>query len=174
MDYQAHYAEAAVDRDREHFLLDLLRELSGTLESAVGLEDAKGFISMVGRRIGAQINADYCAASNQTSLDRDHVAAALVDLKRRINGGFRIESIDDDCITLVNDTCPFGDHVKGRESLCMMTSNVFGRIAAENLGYSRVEISESIARGDSHCRVFVHLKPPATRDDVSGYEYFSN
>ena len=32
--------------------------------------------------------------------------------------------------------------------MCMMTSNVFGHIAAENVGYAKVELQETIARGD--------------------------
>ena len=52
----------------------------------------------------------------------------------------------------------------------MMTSNVFGSIAAENLGYARVQIDEAIARGDPGCRVTVFLTPS---DEESGArEYF--
>ena len=56
----------------------------------------------------------------------------------------------------------------------MMTSNVFGVIAAENLGYARVVLEETIATGSPGCRVVVHLKPdegPAARDaNTSGPE----
>ena len=41
----------------------------------------------------------------------------------------------------------------------MMTSNVFGRIAADNLGYARVRLLETIANGDPQCHVVVHLTP---------------
>lgn len=37
----------------------------------------------------------------------------------------------------------------------MMTSNVFGMIAASNLGYAKVELQETIAKGASGCRVIV-------------------
>lgn len=40
-----------------------------------------------------------------------------------------------------------GEKVLGRESMCMMTSNVFGYIAAQNTGYAKVELQETIARG---------------------------
>ncbi len=32
--------------------------------------------------------------------------------------------------------------------MCMMTSNVFGSIAAENLGYAKIELQETVATGD--------------------------
>jgi hypothetical protein len=41
----------------------------------------------------------------------------------------------------------------------MMTSNVFGSIAAENLGYAGVELERTIAEGHAGCRVVVHLRP---------------
>ncbi len=43
----------------------------------------------------------------------------------------------------------------GRPSLCMMTSNVFGVIAAENLGYAKVALTETIALGAPGCRAVV-------------------
>jgi hypothetical protein len=62
--------------------------------------------------------------------------------------------------------------VKGRQALCMMTSNVFGLITAENLGYARVVIEESIAQGHAGCRVVVHLRPSLDADKQAGQEYF--
>lgn len=47
---------------------------------------------------------------------------------------------------LGNRACPFGDKVIGHPALCMMTSNVFGSIAADNLGYAKVVVEEAIAR----------------------------
>ena len=51
-----------------------------------------------------------------------------------------------------------------------MTSNVFGSIAAQNLGYARVEIEQSIAAGDPGCRVVVHLRP-APEAELHAREY---
>lgn len=156
-EHDAMFSGAAISRDRETFFRELLRELSGVLEDAVGLDEAEGFVALVGGRIGETMDREYRRAGGVERLDRDQVAGALVDLKRRIEGGFRIESVDQDKIVLVNTRCPFGEHVVGRNSLCMMTSNVFGRIAANNLGYARVVIEEAIARGDAGCRVVVHF-----------------
>jgi predicted ArsR family transcriptional regulator len=160
------FADADIRRDRDRFLRELLHELAGVLEDHVGLEEAAGYVARVGERIGRTMNNEYRDAAGTDRLDATQVAAARVDLKRRIEGGFSIESIGEDEIVLVNTACPFGEHVVGRRSLCMMTSNVFGRIAAENLGYARVELEEAIARGHSRCRVVIHM-----HEGDAGLEY---
>ena len=53
----------------------------------------------------------------------------------------------------------------------MMTSNVFGNITAENLGYARVDLEETIADGAPGCRVVIHLNLPMD-DQATGREYF--
>ena len=62
--------------------------------------------------------------------------------------------------------------VVGRPALCMMTSNVFGSISADNLGYSKVVIEQAIARGDTGCRVVAYLKPTPEAEAAQGREYF--
>jgi hypothetical protein len=54
----------------------------------------------------------------------------------------------------------------------MMTSNVFGSIAAQNLGYAKVELQETIAQGNAECRVVVHLNPAGESQGAKGREYF--
>jgi hypothetical protein len=54
----------------------------------------------------------------------------------------------------------------------MMTSNVFGSIAADNLGYARVVLEETIARGAPACRVVVYLNKSAQADSADGREYY--
>lgn len=154
------------------FLRSLLRELSGTLQDVVGLEEAAGFVSVVGQRIGDQINAGYRREFAVEVLSRPQVADVLVDLKRRIEGDFRVVEQDDTRIVLENRRCPFGDKVIGRPSLCMMTSNVFGVIAAENLGHAKVELVETIAEGAPGCRVVVYLQATPQSEAASGREYF--
>ena len=66
--------------ERDVFLRSLVRELAGTLH------EAAGFVSVVGQRIGDQINQSYTAALAVERLTRPQVAAVLVDLKRRIRG----------------------------------------------------------------------------------------
>jgi predicted ArsR family transcriptional regulator len=157
--------------ERDVFLRTLIRELAGTLQDVVGLEDAAGFISVVGQRMGSQINDSYKSALEVNRLNREQVGAVLVDLKRRIQGDFFIIEENEDRIVLGNRICPFGDKVIGRPAMCMMTSNVFGSIAADNLGYAKVVLEETIATGASGCRVTLYLKPSAEAQRANGREY---
>jgi hypothetical protein len=64
--------------------------------------------------------------------------------------------------------------VEGREAMCVMTSNIFGVIAAENLGYAKVDLEATMARGDHECRVVIYLKPDESSDEFAGQEYFKS
>ena len=165
-------ASLDVPLERDVFLRNLLRHLSGTLQDVVGLEEASGFVSVVGQRIGDEINAAYTSALAVEQLNREQVADVLVDLKRRIQGDFFVIEEDDEKIVLGNRACPFGEKVVGRPALCMMTSNVFGSIAAQNLGYAKVVLEKAIARGDRGCRVVVYLQPTDAAERAAGREYF--
>ncbi len=163
---------AELPLERDLFLRSLIRELSGTLEDVVGLEEASGFISVVGQNIGDWINRSYQDALATQRFTRQQVADILVDLKARIKGDFYVIEQDDAKIVLGNRACPFGDKVIGRTSMCMMTSNVFGGIAADNLGYAKVELQQTIARDDPGCRVTVYLKRTPEAEEAEGREYF--
>jgi predicted ArsR family transcriptional regulator len=160
-----------VPLERDVFLRTLIRELAGTLQDVVGLREASGFVSVVGQNVGNLINKEYRSAIGVSNLTREQVADVLVDLKRRIKGDFYIVEETDEKIVLGNRQCPFEDKVIGRPALCMMTSNVFGGIAADNLGYAKVEIQQAIARGDPGCRVVVYLKPTEESERAEGREY---
>jgi predicted ArsR family transcriptional regulator len=160
--------------ERDVFLRTLVRELTGTLEEVIGLEEAGGFISVVGQRIGEQINHDYRAALAVPALNPDQVAEVLVDLKRRIQGDFFIIEQTPEKIVLGNRRCPFGDKVLGRPSMCMMTSNVFGVIAAENVGAAKVVLEQTIAEGAPACRVTVYFGQTAASIAAIGREYFKS
>lgn len=160
------------DHNKDVFLRSVLRELTGILEQTVGEQEAEAYVNYVGLSLGRAINSAYREAFSVDRLDPMQVASTLVDLKARIDGDFAIESIDSECITLVNSACPFGDKVIGRPSLCRMTANVFGVVTAENLGYARVEILESIARGDQGCRVVISLAKGKIEPKPSETEFF--
>jgi predicted ArsR family transcriptional regulator len=158
--------------ERDLFVRTLIRELAGTLQDVVGLEEAAGFISVVGQRIGDEINEQYRGALQLPALSREQVADVLVDLKRRIQGDFYVIEQDEEKIVLGNRACPFAEKVQGRPALCMMTSNVFGVIAAQNLGYGKVALEQTIAQGAPTCRVVVYLKPTPEAEAAPGREYF--
>jgi predicted ArsR family transcriptional regulator len=160
-----------VGLERDVFLRTLLRHLAGSIEEVVGVAEASGFISVVGLRMGQEIGDTYRRELGVARLDRAQLAGVLVDLKRRIQGDFFVIEEHADRIVFGNRTCPFGDKVLGRPSLCMMTSNVFGSIASDTVGYAKVVIEKAIARGDAGCRIVVHLEP-GEASASEGREYF--
>ena len=163
-----------VPLERDVFLRTLIRELSGTLQDVVGLDEASGFISVVGQRIGDQINQDYKRALAVDKLDRHQVKQVLVDLKRRIQGTFYVIEENEDKIVLGNNNCPFAEKVIGRPAMCMMTSNVFGVIAAENLEQAKVVLNQTIAQGAPGCVVTVYLTNTEESMAAVGREYFKS
>ena len=146
--------------DRETFAVSLLTTLSDVLETSIGRTDAEGFVNMVAHRLARDLNEGLLAERGVPRLSLSDLAGALVELKRKIGGGFRVAEVTGDRLVLVNSRCPFAERVHGREALCQMTSGVFGRLAADNAGYARVAIPEAIARGDGRCRVIIDLAPP--------------
>ncbi len=158
------------DRNREQFLATLVGKLTSVLQEYVGLEESKGFLTMVGTDVGSQWNTEYRDALDKPKMSREQIAAAMVDLKRRIGGDFKVVDITEEKIVLRNSRCPFHEHAKGRQALCQMTSSVFGRICADNTGYAKVFLPQTIARGDNQCEVIIHLN----EDDPEMYDYTIN
>jgi predicted ArsR family transcriptional regulator len=157
--------------DRDRFVRELLREMTGSLEEVLGAQRAARLVGEIGERTGEQINVYYRAALKSVRLTRQEVAAAMTDLKRRIDGDFYVIEQDDEKIVLGNRACPFGAKVKDRPALCMMTSGVFGTLASQNLGYAKVELRETIAQHAGECRIVVWLRPSAEAEKISGREF---
>ena len=161
-----------VSLESDIFLRNLFRELSGALQKVVGTEEASEYISQVAKSMGREIDRKYKSALQVYNLSPKQIAEVLVDFKNRIQGDFFILEESDEKIVFGNRVCPFGEKVLNNPSMCMMTSNVFGSIAAENLGYAKVELQETIAKGDSGCRVVIHLRLTKDAENSPGREYF--
>lgn len=163
-----------ISLERDVFMRTFVRELANVLSDVVGTEEASGFLSVVGQVMGRQINLQYLQALQLKALSREQVAAVLVDFKRRIKGDFYVIEQDNEKIVLGNRLCPFAEKVLGQKTLCMMTSNVFGSITADNLGYAKVQLKETIAEGRPECRVVVYLTTEGKAEKVEGREYFKS
>lgn len=148
-----------IELDPDLFMRKMLRELTGLLQDVVGIDEAEGYINSVGSAVGAWIEQKYRDEMGDIDLEPEAIAGIFVDLKRRIGGEFYVISVDEDKIVVGNHRCPFGSMAHRRDGLCMMTSNVFGRIAADHVGYARVDLEETIARGSNECRIVVYLSP---------------
>ncbi|WOI54708.1 methanogen output domain 1-containing protein [Parvularcula sp. LCG005] len=171
------FADIVVNHDREEFLATLVGKLAGTLQDFIGIEESKGFLTLVGAEVGEKMSDDYRTALDVSRLDSGQIAAALVDLQTRINGAFEVVDIDQRRIILRNGRCPFMEHGARRDSLCQITSSVFGRLTADNNGYAKVVLNRTIAAGDGHCEVVIFLDdsdPRAIQYGDQGDEYFED
>lgn len=156
----------------DSFLQALLSYLAETLEEVVGLENSSGFIAIVGQQIGEEVNQHYQNVLGSEALSAQQVANTLVDFKKQIEGDFYIIEQTDDKIVLGNRHCPFNHFVEGHPSLCMMTSSVFGVVAAQNIGYAKVAIQRAIAQGDKECLVTIYLQKSEEAKNAVGREYY--
>ena len=170
LDHTAGEIEALeIELGQPEFFADIATTLAGELEDTIGLVEASSFVGQVGDELGAAISRRYAEALDGLPEEPGALAAILSDLKRRIGGNFTVETVSDSEIVLINSVCPFADRVQGRPSLCMMTTNVFGRIVSDARGYARVNIDNAIATGHPGCRVRVSLQDDDTGD---GFEFF--
>lgn len=158
--------------NRDLFLRTLIRDLAGILEEVIGHEETAGYISLVGQKMGSWINGIYRQSLGLPTLSPEQVARVLVDLKRRLDGHFSLIELNEEKMVLSSSACPFGEKVLDRPSMCMMTTNVFGVITAENLGYAKVALHETIAGRCSRCLVTVFIKQTDESRATAGREYF--
>lgn len=160
--------------DRDSFLVSLISEITGVLQSVMGVENAAAFVTAVADNMGNRITEDYARALKLTRLDKSILSAVMVDLKRRIAGDFYVIEETAERIVLGNRRCPYGKMVEGRPTLCMMTSNIFGRMASSSTGYAKVQLLNTIANGAAGCKVVVYLQPTLEAEQASGTEYFDD
>jgi len=158
--------------ERDWFFRRMIRTFAKSLEETVGVSEASGYVALVGSEMGQWIESEYQKSADEDCFGREEVAEMLVDLKRRIGGDFHIVSVDENRIVLGNRKCPFDELAIGRPSLCQMTSNVFGRITANQLGYARIELEETIAKGHDGCHIVIHLKPDGDTTPEDQHEFY--
>jgi two-component system response regulator HydG len=152
------------------FLQTFILELMHASEQQ-GQKHNEELIEHIAKTAGCFFEETYRDNNHKTeALDIESYIELILGLKNNIGGKFSLASSNQDCITVTNSCCPFGEQVTNFPGLCRMTSSVFGGIAARNFGYAKVEIKKSIARHDGKCEVCVYTNPSAAQGH-SGMEY---
>ncbi len=152
------------------FLQTFILELMHASEQQ-GQQHCEQLIEHIAKTAGCFFEETYRNNTHKAeTLDIESYTELIIGLKNNIGGKFSLASSNQDCITVVNSRCPFGDQVTNFPELCRMTSSVFGGIAARNFGYAKVEIKQSIARHDGKCEVCVYTNPNAAKGRP-GMEY---
>ncbi|MBH0230903.1 methanogen output domain 1-containing protein [Halobacillus yeomjeoni] len=147
------------------FLSKLITQYAYLHERTVGGQ-AGEYIKQIGIKTGEWIESFYSDKEELWSPDR--YAEVIVDLKNSIGGHFQISEVYHDRVIVKAKACPFGDIVQDAPHLCMMTSSVFGGIAARRMGYGKVNLRKRIALGHQGCEVVVYFQPT---DEEEGVEY---
>ncbi|KHE67153.1 methanogen output domain 1-containing protein [Halobacillus sp. BBL2006] len=145
------------------FLSKLITQYAHLHERTVG-KHAEEYIRQLGIRTGEWIETFYSEKSEKWSVDR--YAQVIVDIKNSIGGHFRISEVHPDRVIVKAEGCPFGEVVKDAPHLCMMTSSVFGGIAARRMGYGKVNLRKRIAKGDAGCEVAIYFQPTDEEEGV--------
>lgn len=152
------------------FLQTFILELMHASEQ-LGQKHCEQLIEHIARTAGRFFEETYRGDMRKSgALDRESYIELILGLKNNIGGRFSLASSNQDCITVTNSSCPFGDRVTNFPELCRMTSSVFGGIAARNFGYAKVEIKKSIARNHGGCEVCVYTHRDAGKNRP-GMEY---
>ncbi|MEA2038057.1 MAG: methanogen output domain 1-containing protein [Nanoarchaeota archaeon] len=108
--------------------------------------------------VAKNIEEKYKKYYGVEKLSYTQVIDSLIDAQGKISGKFIVIERTEDVIILKNTKCPFGEKVKKAPSLCATTSALCGVMSARNLGYSRVELKKTIAKGAPECLIHIYLK----------------
>ncbi|WP_026688952.1 methanogen output domain 1-containing protein [Alteribacter aurantiacus] len=138
------------------FLAKLITQYAHIHERTVG-KGAQEYIREIGLRTGEWLERFYEDDQNHWSIEK--YADVIVDIKNSIGGHFRIAEVFPDRVVVKATACPFGTVVQDAPHLCMMTSSVFGGIAARQFGYGKVSLRERIALGHEGCEVAIYFTP---------------
>jgi len=155
--------------DHQGLFSTLVTDMAELLETIAGPEDACAYVSSIAARLGTDIEKRYKTALGLQHLNRNQLVEVLVDLKNRAGGAFFVIEQDEDRVVFGNCACPLGHAAANHPSLCMLTSNIFGRLAANAVGYAAVDLEETIAKGAAGCRVVLHLKRMELGPDTREY-----
>lgn len=152
------------------FLQTFILELMHASEQQ-GQKHCEELIEHIAKTAGCFFEETYRENTHKSEqLDIESYTELILGIKNNIGGKFSLVSSNQDCITVTNSRCPFGEQVTNFPELCRMTSSVFGGIAARNFGYAKVEIKKSIARKDGKCDVCIYTNPHAAKGHA-GMEY---
>ncbi len=154
-----------VTLNKEGYFNDLILKLAGELNDAPSQKRIKNAAVATAKKIGER----YRKFRGVEKLNYTQVIDSLVDAQKKIGGNFIVVERTEDIIILKNTKCPFGEKVK--PCLCATTSALCGVMVAKNLGYSKVIMKRTIAKGASECLIYIHLKK--TEDKGKADEYAS-
>lgn len=157
---------------RESFMLELIAHLSKLTDSIFGNHLGREYIIATAIQMGQAIDEKYKRFHKLSSrLNVDQYASLVVNLKQSIGGDFYLVEKTSNKVVVAASTCPFAGIINQVPNLCMVTSGVFGGIAAINFGFGKVSLRERIGIGKSRCEVCIYLAKNAESAQEEGIIY---
>jgi predicted ArsR family transcriptional regulator len=142
-----------VDLNRTKFLKQIITGMCETIEPNL-LKEA---LEKSSTDFGKEVSDIYKKFHNTTKLTKTQLIDSIIDAMNKLGAHFSLISQDKEKIVFRNSKCLFGSEIKKCPLLCITTSSIVGKIIAENLGYSRVELKRSIANGANEDIMRVYL-----------------
>lgn len=158
----------AVKIDDLRFVQALCLEMAKALEDTVGSSDAEAYFRLVGLSLAESFSKRFGAPSHSGAPDRDRLRATLNELLTDLFDG-RIIAETEAQLVLKGCRCPLGASVKGRTSLCHVTSALLGSLVAQSQGYASVHQPKTFAKSDRECLTVIDLKPQDHGIEVEEY-----
>lgn len=154
-----------VTLNKESYFNDVILKLGEELNDA----SLKKKIKEAAIATSKKIEEQYKQFHNTNKLNYMQVINSLVDAQKKIGGNFIVLERADDVIVLRNTKCPFGEKVKKAPCLCTTTSALCGVMTARNLGYSKVILKKTIAKGAKECLIYIYLKKTGETEAADEY-----
>ena len=66
------------DLDKTRFYLEMITNLTSSLERVIGYEDTEGYLALVGSEMGHDLYKAYCSDSGKPDLTAEAIAKVLV------------------------------------------------------------------------------------------------
>lgn len=149
-----------VTLNKENYLNDIILNLSKEFNDEISKKRIKQAAIATAKKIEEQ----YKHFHGVNKLNYTQVIDSLINAQKKIGGNFAIAERKEDVIILRNTKCPFGERVKKAPCLCATTSALCGVMTAGNLGYSKVILKRTIAKGSTECLIYIHLKKTEGKD----------
>lgn len=143
-----------VTLNRETYFNSVILNLAAELNDAALKKRVKSAAIANAKKVEQQ----YKKFHGIEKLNYIQVLDSLVDAQKKIGGNFIVIERTEDLIILKNTKCPFGEQVKKAPCLCTTTSALCGVMTAKNLGYSKVILKKTIAKGSNDCLIYIYLK----------------
>lgn len=143
------------------------------LANEMGDEVSKKRVKKAAIATAQGIEVQYKKFHGVDKLNYHQVIDSLVDAQRKMGGNFIVLERTEEIIIIKNTKCPFGGKVKGKGCLCATTSALCGVMTARNLGYSKVILKRTIAKGANECLIYIYLKKTKETGKETTDEYAS-